>query len=337
MYMGFLMSEPTSTTCTQLSEVMGISHDSVNRFLSRESYEPRDLFNESMALINPKNVILSVDDSVLDKPYSQHMALVGYFWSGKHHRTVKGLNLVTLYAIDSQGRHAPVNYRIVDKSEGKTKNDYFQEMFHEVLAWGLKPKFVTGDSWYSCTQNLKMVRKHLARQCCSGFLFGVESNRRISVEKGSWQQIRTAAIPEEGCMVWLRDFGDIKVFRTQLKDQLRHYIIWLPSPEAYAEFGRESFQQLHDDHWRIEQYHRMIKQVCHIERFQVRGRQLIMNHIFSALCAYVHLQRMQINDFFSNAYRWQRALYTQVVRAFVTDFSKDRQNLNPIFAKAVNA
>ena len=42
-----------------------------------------------------------------------------------------------------------VNYGIYDKSEGKTKNDYFREMLIEVLAWGLKPAFVTGDSWYS--------------------------------------------------------------------------------------------------------------------------------------------------------------------------------------------
>lgn len=285
-----------------------------------------------MALIDPRDVTLSVDDSVLDKPYSQHMALVDYFWSGKHHRAVKGLNLVTLYAIDVQGKHAPVNYRIVDKSEGKTKNDYFRDMFHEVLAWGLSPRFVTGDSWYSCAENLKMVKKHQI-----GFLFGVERNRRISTEKGSWQQIQKTAIAEQGCVVWLKDFGEVKVFRTQLKDQQRHYIVWLPSPEQYDGFGRDNFQRLHDDHWRIEQYHRMLKQVCHIERFQVRGRQLIMNHIFSALCAYVHLQRMQINDFFSNAYRWQRALYTQVVRAFVTDFSKDRQDLNPTFVRAVNA
>ena len=37
MYMGFLMSEPQSPTCTRLGDVMGVSHDSVNRFLLRES------------------------------------------------------------------------------------------------------------------------------------------------------------------------------------------------------------------------------------------------------------------------------------------------------------
>ena len=71
---------------------------------------------------------------------------------------LQGINLITLYYTDISGLHMPVNYRIYDKSEGKTKNDYFREMLIEVLAWGLKPAFVTGDSWYSCTINLKVIK-----------------------------------------------------------------------------------------------------------------------------------------------------------------------------------
>ena len=44
--MVFLISELNSSTCTRLEEVMGISHYNVNRFLKREKYEPKDLFNE---------------------------------------------------------------------------------------------------------------------------------------------------------------------------------------------------------------------------------------------------------------------------------------------------
>ena len=33
------MSEPKYVSCRQLGEVMNISHDSVNRFLNRESYD----------------------------------------------------------------------------------------------------------------------------------------------------------------------------------------------------------------------------------------------------------------------------------------------------------
>jgi hypothetical protein len=132
------------------------------------------------------------------------MELVGHFWSGKHHSVVKGLNLITLYYTDTQDRHQPVNYRLYDKSEGKTKNDYFREMLAEVLQWGLKSDFVTGDSWYSGVANLKTVRNHRM-----GFLFAVESNRLVSIEKGAWRQGRQRDIPQDGLPVWLRDFGEV--------------------------------------------------------------------------------------------------------------------------------
>ena len=94
MYVGFLISEPKHANCTKLAEVSNISHDSVNRFLLREKYEPHDLFVESSKTLNLTVGILSVDDTTLDKPYSHHMALVGYFGSGKHHKVVKGISLI---------------------------------------------------------------------------------------------------------------------------------------------------------------------------------------------------------------------------------------------------
>lgn len=85
-----------------------------------------------------------MNDSTLDKPYSKHMDLVGHFWSGKHRCVVNGLNLVILYYTDVQGLHLPLNYRVYDKSAGKTKNAYFQDMLAEVLEWGARTCFCDG-------------------------------------------------------------------------------------------------------------------------------------------------------------------------------------------------
>ena len=332
MYMGFLMSEPKSSTCTRLSEVMGISNDSVNRFLLRESYDPKDLFNEAKQLINLIGGTVNVDDSTLDKPYSQKIELVGHFWSGKHHRVVKGLSLITLYYTDVQGRSLPINYRVYDKADNKTKNDYFLEMLDQVLAWGLRPSYVTGDSWYSSAENLKTVKNHGL-----GLMFAVESNRTVSVEKGVWVQVQKLDIPAEGLMVWLRDFGQVKLFRTRLKDQLRHYVTYLSNGDDYESFKQANFQSLHDQHWKIEQYHRMIKQVCNIERFQVRTKVAILNHIFASLCSFVHLQQMTLTDLIKNAYQWKRELFTQVIETFIRGFTPGKDHLNPQFHSAVNA
>jgi hypothetical protein len=170
-----------------------------------------------------------------------------------------------------------------------------------------------------------------------GLMFAVESNRLVSIEKGAWKQVQALDIPEAGLMVWLRCFGEVKLFRTRLKDQLRHYVVFLPDSTAYQTFERSSFQQLHDQHWQIEQYHRMIKQVCNIEKFQVRGKVPILNHIFAALCAYIHLQQMRFSEVISNAYAWKRDLYKDVVAAFVNSFISGKEYLNPQFRAVVNA
>jgi hypothetical protein len=42
----FLLAEPQYVSCVRLSEILEeLSHDSVNRFLLREQYTPKDLFD----------------------------------------------------------------------------------------------------------------------------------------------------------------------------------------------------------------------------------------------------------------------------------------------------
>jgi hypothetical protein len=332
MYIGFLLGEPKQVSCRHLGKVMGISHDSVNRFLNRESYDGEDLFNEVKGLVNLCGGTLSVDDSVLDKPYANYIAYVGYFWSGKHHASVRGINLVTMYYTDTEGNHYPMNFRVVDKSENKTKNEYFLEMLAELLAWGLKPAMVTGDSWYSCAKNLKVIKNNGL-----GFMFAIKSNRTVSLEKGSWQQVQALDIPADGLEVWLKDFGKVKLFRTRLKDQLRHYVVYLPEEDKLSQFDHRAFDLVHDTHWQIEQYHRVIKQVCNIENFQVRGKQATKNHLFAAILGYVKLQRLTTIQAIRNCYQVRQDLFTSVVRTFISECHIGENSLGPLFSAIVNA
>ncbi len=328
-YMGFLISEPKSPTCTRFEEVTGVSHDSVNRFLHRESYQPKDLFDEAAQHLCLIGGTLSIDDSVLDKPYSHYTELVSYFWSGKHHKTVKGLNLISLYYTDPYGRHMPVNYRVYDKSHGMTKNDYFREMLSEVLQWGIEPAFVTGDSWYSSVKNLKTIKHHQ-----TGFMFAIEQNRKLSLEKGKWQQAQSLDVPDDGLEVWLKDFGKVKLFRTTLKNQHRYYVVYLPEEKL---FQGPDFESIHKQHWQIEQYHRAIKQICHIEHFQVRRERPIKNHIFASLLSFVYLQKMQLEQEFINIYQHQRELFKETVGVFIENFTKGKDQLLPKFVRFINA
>jgi hypothetical protein len=292
-----------------------VSHDSVNRFLLRERYEPKDLFEMIEKVINLEGGILSVDDTVIEKLYSQpkHSELINYFWSGKYHKSIIGINLISLYYSDTYGNSVPINYRIYDKKEGKTKNDYFREMVIEIIEWGVKPRIVTGDSWYSGVENLKFLRNQKL-----GFLFGIEKNRIISNEPRKYCQVSSIEIADEGLMTHLKEFGFIKLFRKVFKkEDSRHYILYLPDEEKLQETTRSEFITIHDVHWGIETFHRAIKQVCGICRFMVRDTQAIKTHIFCSLYAFIKLELMRSKQTISNWYEIQRNLFTLVVREHI--------------------
>ena len=231
-YTAFLLAEAQSAGCVRLSEVSGgeFAHDAANRFLKREAFDPKDLFEEMRPLIVLEEGVLSVDDTVLDKPHSQEgkTELVGYFWSGLHGKAVKGINLVTLFYGEVGGMRVPVNFRVVDKAEGKTKNDLFREMVGEVLGWGLAPAMVTADSWYSGVENLRFLRDQGL-----SFMIALERNRLVSEQRGEHVRIEDVDLPGSGRAMYLRHFGWVSVFRTVDKNNdVRHYAAFNPRKKS---------------------------------------------------------------------------------------------------------
>nr|WP_161890324.1 hypothetical protein [Pontibacter russatus] len=82
---------------------------------------------------------------VLDKPFTAPASteLLGYFWSGRHHKVVKGISLTTLFYTDTSGLGLPVNLRIYRHQEGKSKHAYFQEA-DKIVAIHLGNRCATG-------------------------------------------------------------------------------------------------------------------------------------------------------------------------------------------------
>lgn len=316
-YTSYLLSDPQYTSCTRLSGILRtVSHDSINRFLERERFEAEDLFNEEKSNIELIGGMLGVDDSVIDKPYSDpaKAAYIDWFWSGKHKRVVKGINLITLFYTDIHGVTVPVNFRIVDKKSKKTKNTYFIEMLEEVISWGLQPEWITGDCWYSGLNNLKRIRQKKIN-----FMFGIENNRTISEVRGEYIQIQKFEgwSSDNSAKVYLKDYGMVKVFRQIYKKSYRYYIMSTAELENLDDITLADFRRVHNAHWGIERYHRAIKQVCNIERFQVRNENPIKNHIFCSIRAFVKLEFMRFNSEILHWYEVKRDLYIKVIREYI--------------------
>ena len=321
-YIAYLLSEPRKVSCVKASEVLEVSHDEINRFLLSSHFTGKDLFEAVKQGLRLAGGTLSVDDSVLDKPFTDPATteLVGYFWSGRHHRAVKGISLITLFHADPGGLGLPVNFRVYRHREGKgkSKHDYFQEMVRECWRWGLRPGWVSADSWYASVENLKFLRNQEV-----GFLVGLEANRIVSCAPGRYEQVgRIEALPEQGLFTHLKGFDFVKVFRTVDTDgHARHYAVYLPDQQECGRISRRQFEQVRAQHWHVEEQFRTVRQECHAQHFFVRDTRAIQNHIFCVLRAFQRLTWMAQDKIIENVYALQRKLFLQVQREFILNYA----------------
>ena len=138
----FLIATPRQATATEAARTQPAgspgpaAHDAYTRLLHGLEPDATALRAEVGPDVRRESGVLVVDDSVLDKPYARAMDLVHRQYSGKHHRVVQGIGLVTLLWTDGD-RHLPCDYRLYDKAtDGKTKNDHLGEMLATAAARG---------------------------------------------------------------------------------------------------------------------------------------------------------------------------------------------------------
>ena len=79
-------------------------------------------------------------------------------------------------------------------------------------------------------------------------------------------------IPYHGTVVNLKEYGSIKVFRIVSKNEDTQY--WATNALDMDEQKREN---IGNSSWKIEEYHRGVKQFCGVEKCQARKKNLREN------------------------------------------------------------
>lgn len=255
------------------------AHDSFNRLLNGLEPDPEVLWTEAEPLVDKRHGVLVIDDSTLDKPYAKHMGLVTSHWSGKHKRPVRGINLITLLWSDGD-RKIPVDYRVFNWLDGKTKHDHFWEMLLVAKGRGFTPKCVLFDNWYASVDNLKQVAHYGWR-----WLTRLRGDRVVSPEDRRARKLDEVAVSATGTVLHLRAYGMVKVFRIDTPDGDTEY--WATNDLAMDEGMRKFCAEVS---FAIENYHRELKQNCGVERCQVRSAQAQRNHIGFAIRAFLRLE-----------------------------------------------
>ena len=284
-YIDFLLATPKVCSALEAARVQpdpgtAPAHDAFTRLLHRLEPESQTLWQEAQPQVGSTTGFLVLDDSTLDKPYARQIELVTRHWSGKHHAVVRGINLLTLLWTDGD-RHVPCDYRLYDKAtDGLTKNDLFRAMLQVAHERGFTPQCVVFDGWYSSLENLKAIRRYgwtwLTRLKC---------NRTVNLERQGARPVTEVAIATTGTDVYLPGYGLVRVFRIVAPDGRTTH--WATNDLTMTELTR---LQIAEASWKIEEYHRGIKQFCGVERAQLRAARAQRNHIGFALRAFLRLE-----------------------------------------------
>ena len=292
-YISYLLSTQINYTCTELADHRAnLSHDAVSDFLRRERFTPSQLWQVVSPYIeDSKEAAIIVDDSVQNKQYSRFIELVKYQYSGNEHGTIRGISLVNfVHSSGNDGDFWPIDYRIYHPdTDGKTKNDHFQEMFKRLITHkNIQARTILFDSWYGSADNIKLIHR-------SGWTFftTLKGNRLVSVDRDiGYQHLEELDFNEQalarGLIVKLKEVPfKVKLFKLVTTDGR---IDWIITNDLDQTVNRFVAELKNDNRWQVEDFHRGFKQLTGSEKCQCRKARSQRNHLACCYHAWVSLK-----------------------------------------------
>jgi len=142
---------------------------------------------------------------------------------------------------------------------------------------GIKPSAVAFDSWYGSIKTLKFLERNKLI-----WVTPLKSNRVVDYK----EHLVDKEIPEEGLVVHLKAYGMIKVFKTfsQAKGAVEYHAT------NKLDMTLSDIKTVAAQRWKIEEYHRGLKQTTGIEKCQARNQRSQRNHIFCSIISFVALE-----------------------------------------------
>lgn len=294
-YGQFLVNSHRNFTGTYFADtVEELNHDSVYRFLRGNKISPAILREKAMpALIESPNGYVVFDDTVVDKNHSRNIELVRKQYSGNAHRIIRGIGVVTcIYFNPDIEQFFVLDYRIAAiHTDGKSKLDHVREMFDGLVFQGIDFRFVLMDTWYAVAWLMRHIDSAQKLYYCP-----IRKNRKVDDSDGKhklrpvgeldWNAEELLCGKTVTVSKFAKDYRQ-KLFRVVISSDRTDFVL----TNDLAQDSTNDVREVHAVRWRIEEFHREIKQLTGIEDCQSRKERSQRNHIAMAFQAWFYLKQ----------------------------------------------
>jgi len=315
IYSDYLIAQSHKATSTGLSTLLegALSHDQITRFLNQNEFGSRDLWN----YVKPKvrdleqetGGVLIIDDSIEEKPYTDENMIVSWHFSHAKGRCVKGINILSCL-VRYGDVSLPIGFEVVHKDfhfcdlktkkekrqASITKNEYFRRLAKQASLNQVKFKYILSDNWFGAKDNMEFIHYELQKK----FIFGLKANRLVAFsdeekKKGQYQNLSTLHLKDgEARKAWLKDLSLPvvllkKVFKNEDGSTGTLYLV-----TNDLDIDSDQIYDIYQKRWRVEEYHKSIKQNSSLEKSPTRTPRSQKNHLFSAIIGYCKLELLKI-------------------------------------------
>ena len=296
-YCQYLLSSQINYTITNLAEHLEqISHDTINRYLKNEKLTPRLLWdNVKDLIVVDEDAYIIFDDTVIDKRFSEEMEIVRRQYSGNKHGVVRGIGIVNcIYVNPKTLQFWIIDYRIFNpENDGLSKIDHVKNMLLGLVYQRNLPfETVLMDTWYAVNKLMlyidgldKIYYCPLKTNRLVDDSFGKEKYKNIKNLEWSDEEI------ESGKIIKIKGFPadkKVKLFRVTVSTDRTDYV----ATNDLSQSSLDVTQQVCKIRWKIEEFHREIKQLTGIESCQCRKARLQRNHIACAMLVWLRLKNL---------------------------------------------
>ncbi len=315
IYSDYLISQNNQASATGLADLLEneISHDKVTRFLHSGDFGSKELWKYVKPSLRKAEKydegVLILDDTIEEKPSTDENDIVCWHYSHAKGSHVKGMNIITCMARYGD-ISLPIGYEVVKKDirysdlETKkekrksdvTKNDMFRSMLKQAKRNDVRFKYVLADNWFGSKENMRFIESDLKKK----FIIGIKSNRTVALshelgEKLQYQQVKSLDLKNgETRRVWIKEWPIPllllkKVFKNENGSTGTLYVV-----TNDLSLDSERLYNIYQKRWKIEEFHKSIKQNASLAKSPTRRVRSQMNHIFSAMVSFCKLECLSL-------------------------------------------
>ncbi|MDQ7061906.1 MAG: transposase [Sulfurimonas sp.] len=225
----------------------------------------------------------------------------------------KGILMLNFHYTDASGISIPLGYEIITKTEEiwneeyqkhvkkslYTKNEIMQDKLNILYYHNeVKFKYILFDKWFASTKNLVFIEEELKKK----FVCPIKSNRKVAFtleERNNGKYVNISSIDIEGGssrLVYLEGYKKpLRLIKQVVKNGDDGESIYLYLVTNDIDLSFNEVLKIYKRRWKVEEYHKSLKQNLKIEHSPTKVEKSQRNHIHLAVRGFIKLEKLRLN------------------------------------------